>query len=63
MTSGLCVNMSKSKIFGRNFKEDFLSSTLTFLSYPIGSFRFNFLGISVGVYPRIREAWSHIVKR
>ena len=57
---GLCVNFSKTKIYGVNLKEDFLSVAASFLSCDKGNIPFRFLGVSVGMKPRRKEAWCSI---
>lgn len=41
----------KSKIFGCNVETSFLEAISDFLSFPISSLPFNFLGIPIGINP------------
>lgn len=55
LSFGLCVNLSKSRLYGINLKYEFTQVASTFLSCEIGSIPFNFLGVSVSVNPCRKE--------
>ncbi|GAU18465.1 hypothetical protein TSUD_366480 [Trifolium subterraneum] len=61
IVSGLKVNFHKSKLYGINIDEHFLSASSAFLHCEVESIPFRFLGIPVGSNPRRRATWSPIV--
>ncbi|CAJ2652624.1 unnamed protein product [Trifolium pratense] len=62
MVSGLKINFVKSKLYGINVDERFLSAGSSFLSCRSESVPFKFLGIPVGANPRRRETWRPVVE-
>ncbi|CAJ2672027.1 unnamed protein product [Trifolium pratense] len=62
MVSGLKINFVKSKLYGINVDERFLSTGSSFLSCRSETVPFKFLGIPVGANPRRRETWRPVVE-
>ncbi|KAK2457421.1 hypothetical protein QL285_004692 [Trifolium repens] len=61
IVSGLKVNFHKSKLYGVNLEDSFLSASLSFLHCEVDSIPFRFLGIPVGANPRRKGTWAPIV--
>ncbi|CAK8566831.1 unnamed protein product [Lathyrus sativus] len=61
LVSSLCINLSKSKLIGINFEEDFIQAAPSFLTCNVGSVPFSFLRIQVGVNRRRKEVWFSIL--
>ncbi|PNX56330.1 ribonuclease H [Trifolium pratense] len=52
LVSGLKINFFKSKLYGINLEDGFLSAASAFLHCEVDSIPFRFLGIPVGANPR-----------
>lgn len=63
LVSGLRVNLSKSRFVGFNIEDDLVQAASTFLNCLVGSSKFSFLGIPVGVNHRQQEVWNPILSR
>jgi hypothetical protein len=59
--SGLKVNFFKSKFYGINLDERFLSASSSFLHCGVESIPFQCLGIPVDANPRRRATWIPIL--
>ncbi|CAJ2641645.1 unnamed protein product [Trifolium pratense] len=62
LVSGLKVNFFKSKLYGINLDDNFLSAASSFLHCEVDSIPFRFLGIPVGANPRRKITWNPIVE-
>ncbi|CAJ2656345.1 unnamed protein product [Trifolium pratense] len=62
LVSGLKVNFYKSKLYGINLDDNFLSAASSFLHCEVESIPFRFLGIPVGANPRRKVTWNPIVE-
>ncbi|PNX97042.1 cytochrome p450 [Trifolium pratense] len=62
LISGLKVNFFKSKLFGINVEDDFLSSATSFLKCNIGRLPFIYLGLPVGANPRRLSTWNPVLE-
>jgi hypothetical protein len=61
IVSGLKVNFHKSKLYGINLDDSFLSASSSFLHCEVDSIPFRFLGIPVGANPRRKGTWAPII--
>ncbi|PNX65997.1 ribonuclease H [Trifolium pratense] len=61
LVSGLKVNFFKSKLYGINLEDNFLSAASEFLHCGVDSIPFRFLGIPVGSNPRRKSTWQPVV--
>jgi hypothetical protein len=59
--SGLKVNFFKSKLYGINLDERFLSASSSFLHCGVESIPFQCLGIPMDANPRRRATWIPIL--
>ncbi|XP_045809935.1 uncharacterized protein LOC123904295 [Trifolium pratense] len=62
IVSGLNINFFKSKLYGINLDDSFLSTASAFLHCEVDIIPFRFLGILVGANPRRRSTWSPILE-
>jgi hypothetical protein len=62
IVSGLKVNFYKSKLYGINLVDSFLSASSSFLHCAVEAIPFCFLGIPVGANPRRRSTWLPIIE-
>jgi hypothetical protein len=62
IVSGLKVNFYKSKLYGINLVDSFLSASSSFLHCAVEAIPFRFLGIPVGANPRRRSTWLPIIE-
>ncbi|CAJ2667257.1 unnamed protein product [Trifolium pratense] len=62
LVSGLKVNFYKSKLYGINLDDNFVSAASSFLHCEVESIPFRFLGIPVGANPRRKVTWNPIVE-
>ncbi|GAU51457.1 hypothetical protein TSUD_413540, partial [Trifolium subterraneum] len=62
LVSGLKVNFFKSKLYGINLDDNFLSAASSFLHCEVDSIPFRFLGIPVGANPRRKITWNPVVE-
>lgn len=60
---GLHISLCKSNIVGINLDLSFVQAATSFLNSEIDTFKFNFLGIPVGINPRRKEVWMPIVSK
>jgi hypothetical protein len=58
----LKVNFFKSKLYGINLDEHFMSAASAFLHCGVDSIPFRFLGIQLGANPRSKATWHPIVE-
>lgn len=61
--SSLCVNLSETKIFGVNLKDDFLAASSSFISCDRENLPFRFLRVSVSMNPRRNEVQCSILDK
>jgi hypothetical protein len=61
IVSGLKVNFHKSKLYGINLDDSFLSASSSFLHCEVDSIPFLFLGIPMGANPRRKGTWAPII--
>jgi hypothetical protein len=59
--SGLKVNFSKSRLFGVNVENDFMTIAAKFLNCKLGTIPFVYLGLPVGANPRKEATWKPVV--
>lgn len=62
LASDLCISLYKNKTYSINLNNGVLQSTISLLSFGIGTSPFKFLGIMVGANPRLKEKWTCIWK-
>ncbi|GAU38174.1 hypothetical protein TSUD_264000 [Trifolium subterraneum] len=62
LISGLKVNFFKSKLFGINVEDDFLSSAAAFLKCNVERLPFIYLGLPVGANPRRMATWNPVLE-
>lgn len=59
--SGFKVNFNKTKLFGINVDEAFISSGAEFLICKIRVLPFKYLGLPIGANPRCVSTWQPII--
>jgi hypothetical protein len=62
IVSGLKVNFYKSKLYGINLEDNFMSAASSFLHCGVDSIPFRFLGIPVGANPRRKATWYPVLE-
>ncbi|XP_058766654.1 uncharacterized protein LOC131640260 [Vicia villosa] len=61
MSSGLSINMAKSKVYGVGLEDQFLRATSHFLCCKVDNIPFKFLGIVVGGNHRRLNFWKPVI--
>ncbi|GAU18134.1 hypothetical protein TSUD_248350 [Trifolium subterraneum] len=62
LISGLKVNFFKSKLYGINVGDNFISSAASFLKCKVGKLPFIYLGLPVGANPRRLVTWNPVIE-
>src|ERR1044072_5218147 len=57
LTTSLCINLNKTKLFGIHVEDYIMIVASTFLACDIGRFPFLFLGIPVEAKHRRKDTW------
>jgi hypothetical protein len=61
LMSGLKVNFTKSRLFGVNVENDFITIAAKFLNCKLGTIPFVYLGLPVGANPRKEATWKPVI--